>query len=81
VQVRPQGIGVNWRQVPPAAEQLLSCQPGLAKRSQFGNRPTTAGDHEVLARGNALNNVSAMVAQLSDRDFGHARSVSHVIRA
>src|SRR5258708_4471563 len=69
-----------WQQMPPR-EQGLRRQRWPADGAKLGYWLAGSGDRYLLAPGNSIDHLAAMVPQVADRDFSHLGIVSRVIRA
>jgi hypothetical protein len=69
---------VDWWQLGPAVDESTSRGGRSAQGPQLGDAVPIAGDRKRLAPDNALDDLSAVVAQFSDRHFGHKIIVSRV---
>ena len=68
-----------WQQMPPG-EQGLSRQRLPADGAKLGYWLAGSRDRYLLALGNSIDHLAAMVPQFADRDFGHVCIVSRVIQ-
>ncbi len=63
----------------PPGEQRLSRQRLPTDRPKLSYWLAGSGDRYLLALGNPIDHLAAMVPQLADRDVGHGSIVSRVI--
>jgi hypothetical protein len=66
----------RWQLVPPG-EQGLGCQWSAGDRPELSHRPTASGDRYLLALGDSVDHLPAMIPQIADRDFGHEQELYH----
>lgn len=71
---------INWRQQMPPGEQGLRGQWLTTDGAKLGHGFASSGDCYLLALGNSINHIAAMIPQLPDRDFSHVGIVSRVIQ-
>jgi len=64
----------------PPGEQGLRRQRLPTDRAKLGNWLTGSRDRYLLALGCSIDNLAAVVAQFTDRDFSHLSIVSRVIQ-
>ena len=80
VDVGSQRFGVDRRQATPSHQQLLGRERARGQRPKLSDRGACAGNGDRLTPRGAVDDIATVIAQISDADLGHRRSVSRVIR-
>lgn len=80
VNVGPERLYIDGRKAPPACQQSGGVQGPAGQRSQFSHRLARAGDHDMLAGFDTVNDLTTVVAEVSNAHTPHEPKVSHVIR-
>jgi hypothetical protein len=64
----------------PPTKECRRGQGRRLERPKLSDRTTCTGDGEAFAASDAIDDIATVVAQVSDGDFFHRRSVSRVIQ-
>jgi len=77
VYVLPKRSGIDMGEARPSMQQLLGPEAWTRERAELGDRASVTGDGQVLARGDSIEDLGALVSQLAHRHLGHGKGLYH----
>jgi hypothetical protein len=80
VEVFPEALRSDGRERAPALEQHDCLERRAGQGTEFGDRLARPRDRQVFARCDAVDDVPAVVAELTDADLGiaHGSTANHI---
>ena len=71
IEVVAQRDYVDWWQAPPAGQERFGIQARWRERAEFGDLVAVSGDDDGFPSGDAIEDSTAVVSELANRDRSH----------